>query len=143
MQTRPQMTLGRTWITFLSSTSTISLSPVFLCTKLFLKVGTPVLLLRNLDPANGLCNGTRLLITRLGGRVIEGKILTGSCAGNTVFIPRIALTSESHIGLPFILRRVQFPIRLAFGMTINKSQGQSLTLVSILSRRSSLMANSM
>jgi ATP-dependent DNA helicase PIF1 len=99
--------------------------------KTVLKVGTPVLLLRNLDPASGLCNGTRLLITRLAGRVIEGKILTGSHAGNIVFIPRIPLTSESNLGLPFTLRRVQFPIRLAFGMTINKSQGQSLNHVGL------------
>ena len=99
--------------------------------KTVLKVGSPVLLLRNLDPAGGLCNGTRLLITRLAGRVIEGRILTGSCAGNTVFIPRIALTSESDVSLPFILRRVQFPVRLAFGMTINKSQGQSLNHVGL------------
>src|SRR3954470_12114017 len=55
--------------------------------KTILKVGVPVILLRNLDPAGGLFNGTRLLITRLGGRVIEGKILTGSCEGNVVFIP--------------------------------------------------------
>ena len=96
-----------------------------------LKVGIPVLLLRNLDPASGLCNGTRLLITRLGQRVIEGKILTGSCAGNIVFIPRIALTTNRTSGLPFTLRRVQFPIRLAFGMTINKSQGQSLDHVGL------------
>lgn len=99
--------------------------------KTILKIGAPILLLRNLDPANGLCNGTRLLITRMGGRVIEGKILTGSLAGNVVFIPRIALTSDSSIGLPFTLRRVQFPVRLAFGMTINKSQGQSLNHVGL------------
>jgi ATP-dependent DNA helicase PIF1 len=99
--------------------------------KTVLKVGTPVLLLRNLDPASGLCNGTRLLITRMAGRVIEGKILTGSCAGDVVFIPRIALTSEANVGLPFILRRVQFPVRLAFGVTINKSQGQSLNRVGL------------
>jgi ATP-dependent DNA helicase PIF1 len=99
--------------------------------KTTLKVGAPVLLLRNLDPASGLCNGTRLLITRLGGRVIEGRILTGSRTGDVVFIPRIALTSESNVGLPFTLRRVQFPVRLAFGMTINKSQGQSLNHVGL------------
>ncbi len=96
-----------------------------------LKVGVPVILLRNIDPSSGLCNGTRLLITRLGGRVIEGRILTGACAGDIVFIPRMVLTSESNDGLPFILRRVQFPVRLAFGMTINKSQGQSLNHVGL------------
>jgi ATP-dependent DNA helicase PIF1 len=56
---------------------------------------------------------------------LTAKILTGSHAGNTVLLCRIALTSDSNADLPFTLRRVQFPIRLAFGMTINKSQGQS------------------
>jgi hypothetical protein len=99
--------------------------------RLVLKVGSPVIVLRNLHPGSGLCNGTRLLITRLGDRVIEGKILTGNHAGDTVLIPRIALTSQSTNGLPFTLRRIQFPLRLAFGMTINKSQGQSLTYLGL------------
>src|SRR4051812_1544514 len=43
----------------------------------------------------------------------------------------MALTSESNAGLPFTLRRMQFPVRLAFGMTINKSQGQSLNHVGL------------
>ncbi len=34
------------------------------CAKLALKVGCPLMLLRNLDPANGLCNGTRMILTR-------------------------------------------------------------------------------
>ncbi len=36
--------------------------------------------------------------------------------------------------MPFIMSRRQFPIRLAFAMTINKSQGQSLGKVGILLR---------
>ena len=67
----------------------------------------------------------------MGERVIEGKILTGSHAGNIVFILRIALTTKSVGGLPFTLRRVQFPVCLAFGMTINKFQGQSLNHVGL------------
>ena len=34
--------------------------------KLRLKVGVPVMLLRNIDTRYGLCNGTRLVITRMG-----------------------------------------------------------------------------
>ncbi|KAL3643546.1 hypothetical protein CASFOL_014361 [Castilleja foliolosa] len=58
--------------------------------ELNLKVGTPVMLLRNIDPSNGLCNGTRLLITRLGSYVLECKILTGHNASEKVLIPRLS-----------------------------------------------------
>lgn len=57
--------------------------------KLEIKVGCPIMVLRNLAPSEGLCNGTRLLVTRCGQHVIEAKILTGDKAGEIVFIPRI------------------------------------------------------
>jgi ATP-dependent DNA helicase PIF1 len=41
--------------------------------KLRLKVGVPVMLLRNIDQRSGLCNGTRLIITRMDKFVPEGK----------------------------------------------------------------------
>ena len=45
-------------------------------------------------------------------------------------LSRIKLTST--VGeLPFLVTRVQFPIRLSFAITINKSQGQSLTTVGV------------
>jgi ATP-dependent DNA helicase PIF1 len=43
---------------------------------LHLKVHVPVMLLGNLDPSRGLCNETRLIVTQLTGRVIEGEIIT-------------------------------------------------------------------
>ncbi len=92
--------------------------------QLSLKVGCPIILLRSLDPFKGLCNGTRMVITVLRERLIEAKILSGTHCGQTAFIPRISLITASSSGLPFTLRRRQFPVRLAFGMTINKSQGQ-------------------
>ncbi|XP_061347785.1 uncharacterized protein LOC133293265 [Gastrolobium bilobum] len=46
--------------------------------KLILKVKVPVMLLRNIDQSRGLCNGTRLLITKLGNHVVEAIVLTGS-----------------------------------------------------------------
>ncbi|SDA02756.1 BZ3500_MvSof-1268-A1-R1_Chr11-1g03140 [Microbotryum saponariae] len=95
------------------------------------KVGCPVMLLRNLDPAAGLCNGTRLLLTRLHTRVLEAIILTGDHAGQPVLLPRITLKTGSSAELPFTLHRTQFPIRLAMAMTINKSQGQSLAQVGV------------
>jgi hypothetical protein len=56
-----------------------------------LKVGCPVILLCNLDPSTGLCNGTRMIITSLGDQVLQARVLTGSHAGTTAFIPRSSL----------------------------------------------------
>jgi ATP-dependent DNA helicase PIF1 len=96
-----------------------------------LKAGSVVILLRNLDYAGGLCNGTRLIIVDLGEHLIRRKILTGKHRGETAFIPRISLDTATSSGLPFTLRRCQFPLQLTFAMTINKSQGQSLKVVGI------------
>jgi len=47
-----------------------------------------------------------------------------------MLIPRIRLSSNAET-LPVPLKRLQFPVRLAFAMTINKSQGQSVKHVGI------------
>ncbi|KAG2194274.1 hypothetical protein INT47_009684 [Mucor saturninus] len=95
-----------------------------------LKKGCPIMLLRNLDPKNGLCNGTRLICSHLGRYVIKAMIVTGSNAGKQVLIPKIKLNpSGSNASIEF--QRYQFPVRLAFAMTINKSQGQTLDSVGL------------
>ncbi|UYV73657.1 hypothetical protein LAZ67_11000242 [Cordylochernes scorpioides] len=93
--------------------------------KIVLKVGVPVILIRNLDPPR-LCNGTRLCITQMGTNVLQARILTGSFRGEEVLIPRIPIIPND---LPFKFRRFQFPVMVAFAMTINKSQGQTLQVV--------------
>ncbi|CAN1217857.1 ATP-dependent DNA helicase PIF1, partial [Linum perenne] len=95
-----------------------------------LKLFTPIMLLRNLNPSIGLCNGTRIMTTFLGDYVIKGVIIGGSFEGSTVAIPRVVLNINDS-RWPFILKRRQFPIRLCYGMTINKSQGQTLERVGI------------
>ncbi|CAI0446749.1 unnamed protein product [Linum tenue] len=95
-----------------------------------LKVNTPVMLLRNLSPPSGLCNGTRLMITSLGQNSIIGNIMGGSFDGKPVAISRILLNIEDK-KWPFILKRRQFPVRLCYGMMINKIQGQTLDKVGI------------
>jgi hypothetical protein len=72
-----------------------------------------------------------MVITKLRERVIEAKIFMGSHMGEHAFIPRISLDSPSTSRFPFTLRRRQLPIRIAFAMTINKSQGQSLRVVGL------------
>ncbi|CAN1189507.1 ATP-dependent DNA helicase PIF1 [Linum perenne] len=66
-----------------------------------------VMLLRNINPSAGMCNGTRVLLTNLGQYIISGLIVNGT------------------------LERRQFPIRVCYAMTINKSQGQTLDHVGI------------
>jgi hypothetical protein len=98
--------------------------------KLALKEGCPVMILRNLNPQEGVCNGTRGIVTRMGNRVIEVRIIGGSFAGRHIFIPRLKI-EPTNAPIPFQLCRLQHPLRLAFVMTINKSQGQSLNHVGI------------
>jgi hypothetical protein len=98
--------------------------------RLALKVGVLVILLRNLDAASGLYNGTRLIIWRLAWRLIIAQIIGGTHAGNIVNIPRIT-TTANHSKWPFTLQRRQFPLQLAFAMTINKAQGQTMKTVGI------------
>ena len=95
-----------------------------------LKKGCPLMLLRNMDQNSGLCNGTRMILLDIKSRVLQCCILGGKHAGKIVFIPHITL-QPSNEDLPFSLSRRQFPVRLAFSMTINKSQGQSLHHVGI------------
>ena len=95
-----------------------------------LKSGTPIMLLRNLDQSEGLCNGTRLIVTRLANHVIEAKIISGKNIGNLIYIPRMSL-SPSQSPWPFKLIRRQFPIIVSYAMTINKSQGQSLKAIGL------------
>ena len=96
--------------------------------KLTLKVGCPVMVLKNLDAANEVCNGSRGILTRYGNRVLEVKLLTGEHAAQTVFIPRVG-TQPSDEENAFKFTRRQFPIRVCFSMTINKLQGQSVKVV--------------
>jgi hypothetical protein len=97
---------------------------------LTLKIGVPIMLLRNINQTIGLCNGTRMIVTNLGDNVIEALIITGSNIGHKVLIPRINLTTRGS-KWPFVLNRRQFPVKVCYAMTINKSQGQTLSNVGI------------
>ena len=95
-----------------------------------LKKGMLVMLLRNLDPTNGHCNGVKYVINNLLERVIEVTAVNGSNPGSKLLVPRIIMINSDST-LPFSIRRRQFPLRPAFAMTANKSQGQTLARVGI------------
>src|SRR6266498_1861119 len=75
-------------------------------------------------------NGIRLIVKEFNKHVIDAEILTGSHLEKRVFIPRISIT-PSDTELPFKLIRHQFPIHLAFAMSINKAQGQTISYIGL------------
>jgi hypothetical protein len=98
-----------------------------------LKPGTVLILLRNIRVKDGLCNGTRLRFIELHENkfLLKCRILTGPNAGRVEFIPRMDLDSTSSAGIPFVLRRRQSSVRLAYATTINKSQGQTFKVCGV------------
>ncbi|XP_056687837.1 uncharacterized protein [Spinacia oleracea] len=99
--------------------------------ELILKKGSPVILLRNVLPSSGLCNGTRLICEEFFPNLIQCVIITGHHKGKHVFIPRVNLRPAASSKYPILFQRKQFPLKLSFAMTINKSQGQTLSQVAI------------
>ncbi|KAL8514774.1 hypothetical protein ACS0TY_013743 [Phlomoides rotata] len=49
------------------------------------------MLLRNIDQKSRLCNRTKLIVTKLGNRILEAEIISGRNIGSKVFIPRMTL----------------------------------------------------
>jgi len=88
-----------------------------------------VILLQNMS--GGLANGIRLIVVKLMQHIIDAEIATGPDKGRRVFIPRLNITPSHTKRMPFTLRRWQFPLRLAFAMTINKAHGQTLQTVGV------------
>ncbi|XP_039968153.1 uncharacterized protein LOC120779862 [Bactrocera tryoni] len=101
-------------IEFLNSLEPSGTSPHLLN----LKVGSLIILLRNINPPKK-CNGTRLAIKKLMPNLIEATILNSKAKGEDVLIPRIPMIPTD---MPFNFKRLQFPVRLSFAMTINKAQ---------------------
>ena len=98
--------------------------------KLLLKAGCPIIILKNLDASHKVCNESREILTRYRNRVLEVKLLGGQHAEETVFIPRIYnQPTKDQNSFKFI--RKQFPVKLCFSMTINKSQRQTLKHVGL------------
>jgi ATP-dependent DNA helicase PIF1 len=93
--------------------------------RLELKIETPVICFRNLFLRKGLCNGTRIIITKLREYFIKIKIIGGQFHGKDRVISRITFTADMGEGA-WKYSRKQFLVRLCFAITINKAQGQSL-----------------
>jgi len=85
-----------------------------------------------LDPGEGLCNGIRIVVLNVRRKVLQCRIISKDrrFKGKVMLIPRIRLSPNADkLSMP--LKRLQFPVRLVFAITINKSQGQSVEHVGI------------
>ncbi|KAL7547805.1 hypothetical protein ACHAWF_011078 [Thalassiosira exigua] len=86
-----------------------------------LKLNAPVILLRIMDIKRGHCNGTRYLVKAIGDYCL---VLTKMGAkdddpNKTLILPRIPMRANDY-GLPFELKQLQFPVKPAFALTINR-----------------------
>lgn len=95
-----------------------------------LREGSIVMLLRNLNVKKGLLNGTRLIVKKMYENTLYLEIVSGISVGKRVLLSRIDLTPSETV-FPFSFKRRQFPIRLAFCMTINNAQGHTLDRVGV------------
>ena len=84
----------------------------------------PIIMLQNINQPK-LCDGTRLSVKKLMTNIIEAKNFDRA-------FQRWKYPHTANFMIPtdmsFQFKRLQFPIRLAFAITINKAQGQSLEL---------------
>jgi hypothetical protein len=78
------------------------------------------------DAINGLGLANNLQVRVTNVRTHSVKVITmGDNEGRTVRIPRITFKFRMPYGKSYQLTRRQFPLRLAYAMTYNKSQSQN------------------
>ena len=82
------------------------------------------MLMRTLSRKDKLCNNSRVVIKHISRYRIRVQLLQ---PGTPVYfdIPRIRFIFTLKFGRGFKMMRTQFPLRLAYSMTINKSEGQT------------------
>ena len=95
---------------------------------LHLKVGAIVMIIRNLDKERKLVNGTIATVVRIGTSSVTVELENGSRA---VLCRQTFVVEPEESGLPCQLQRRQFPIILAWALTVHRVQGQTLKFAGI------------
>ena len=95
--------------------------------ELILKIGDVCLVMRALKGLE-IANNSRVLIVAIGEHTVTVRTM-GENTERTIKIPRITFKFRLPYGKSYQLTRKQFPLRLAYAMTYNKSQSQTLSKV--------------
>jgi hypothetical protein len=114
--------------------SKVGIPPHILC----IKKNDIMFIQRNLNINDGICNNSRVQILNIHNNIVVARLLDGT--KRIITIPRVRFIFRVQHGHSFEMIREQFPLRRAYAMTFNKSQGQTLEKV-VLDLRGTLFAH--
>ena len=89
--------------------------------------------MRNMDPERGLVNSAKCVVRTIYDNVVLVELIDKNPRDEFLLIPRISFKqrlAKNDPRSPLVLRN-QFPLQLCYAMTLNKSQGQTLTNVGL------------
>ncbi|KAG0711357.1 hypothetical protein GWK47_020749 [Chionoecetes opilio] len=86
--------------------------------------------LRNICPTS-IVNGTICVVRGISADVLQLQVITGPSRGDDFYLPRVPLITQAASGTGVRIRCLQFPIHVAFAMTINKCQGQTKSYMGV------------
>ncbi|KAG0720526.1 hypothetical protein GWK47_048336 [Chionoecetes opilio] len=88
------------------------------------------MVLRNICPL-GIVNGIICVVRGISANVLQLQVFTGPSRGDDFYLLHVPTITQVASGTGFRMRRLQFPIRVAFTMKINKCQGQTKSYVGV------------